>query len=307
MDGDLAAKSNRQGRYFRNTAEVPDARKPSASRRTTKSQAPALTQKDMDAVCVLWDKVGQFPVDESDEALAYLARGLKKLLKADNVKWLAAVRVLRGAKAREDRLLGWRLRASYDLVPDPPAYQKMIAWWFRRSTEISADFRIGLATHAVVAGAGKFRTHRLRDGWIPFGKFSRSEHYRLHYTELGISDRMWVSFPLNADTESIFLIDRSRNSRHFTKREAALVSTVSRGLRSFHRRLFLHRGLQIGGAALSPVARRVVGKLLTGLSEKEIAALLNQSVGTTHKHITTIYKRFGVNGRAALMALWLGA
>jgi DNA-binding CsgD family transcriptional regulator len=55
------------------------------------------------------------------------------------------------------------------------------------------------------------------------------------------------------------------------------------------------------------MGRRIVGKLLTGLSEKEIAASLNQSVSTTHKHITTIYARFGVNGRAALMALWLGA
>ncbi len=265
-----------------------------------------MTQKDVEAVCALWDKLSQFPADESDEALAYLALNLKKLLKADNVKWLAAVRILRGAKAREDMLLGWRLRASYDLVPDPPAYQKMIAWWFGRSMEISPDFQIGLATHAMIAGAGKFRTHRLRDGWIPFGKFRRTEHYRLHYTELGISDRMWVSFPLNVDTESIFLIDRSRNSRRFTKREAALASTVLRGLRSFHLRLVLHRGLQIGGTALSPMARRVVGKLLTGLSEKEIAVALNQSASTTHKHITTIYKRFGVNGRAALMALWLG-
>lgn len=260
----------------------------------------------MDATCALWDKLGQFPIDQSDEALAYLARGMKKLLKADNVKWLAAVRVLHGARARKDSLLGWRLRASYDLVPDPPAYRKMIAWWFRSNTEISPDFLIGLATHANIAAAGKFRVYRLRDGWIPFGEFSRSEHYRIHYTELGIKDRIWVSFPLNADTESIFLIDRMRNTSRFTKREADLAGTILRGLRNFHRRLFLQRGLQIGTTALSPIARRVVGKLLTGMSEKEIAASLDQSVKTTHKHITTIYSRYGVNGRAALMALWLG-
>ena len=28
---------------------------------------------------------------------------------------------------------------------------------------------------------------------------------------------------------------------------------------------------------------------------------------TTHKYIKAIYEKFGVNGRAALMALWLGA
>ena len=118
---------------------------------------------------------------------------------------------------------------------------------------------------------------------------------------------MWVSFPLNADTESIFLIDRLHQTKHFTKRDADMAATILRGLRSFHRRLFLHHGLQIGTTALSPTARRVVGKLLTGMSEKEIAASLNQSVSTTHKDMTGIYTRFGVKGRPALMALWLGA
>lgn len=274
---------------------------------TAVSAAKRLTpSEEMDAVYALWDELNAFPAEKTDEALAHLALGMKKLLRADNVKWLAAVRICRGAAARLDPLLGWRLRASYDLVPDPPEYQKLIAWWFQRSNEIEPDFQIGLATHASIAGAGKFRVHRLRDGWIPFAAFRRTEHYRLHYTELGITDRMWISFPLNSDTESILLVDRTTTTPHFSKREADLAGNISRGLRGFHQRLFLSRGLHIGETSLSPVTRRVLQKLLTGLSEKEIASSMEQSVSTTHKYVSTIYERFGVNGRASLMALWLG-
>lgn len=253
----------------------------------------------------LWDELSQFPPGETDKACIHLARGLARLLRADNVRWLAAVRVHQGAAARADGLLGWRLRASYNLVPDPPAYQELIAWWFQRNKKIEPGFQIGLATHALVAGAGKFRAHRLRDGWIPYAKFRRSEHYKLHYTELGITDRMWVSVPLNADAESILLLDRSR-APHFSKGDIALATMVLRGIRGFHRQLFLSAGLLIGDTPLSPMARRIVTKLLTGMSEKEIATDVGQPVTTTHKYVTTIYKRFGVTSRAGLMAIWLG-
>jgi len=260
-----------------------------------------------EAVYDLKDEVEAFPAEKSDEALIHLAKGMAKLLEADNVQWLAAARVHRGVDMKKDPLLGWRLRASYNLVPDPEEYQKLIAWWFQRNNEIEPDFHIGLATHANISGAGKFRVHRMRDGWIPFAEFRRTEHFRLHYTELGITDRMWVSFPLNVDTESILLIDRKSPKPNFTKRDAALAGDISRGLRGFHRLLFVTRGLHIGETPLSPTSRRVLKKLLTGMTEKQIALALDQPPSTTHKYVRSIYERFGVNGRAALMALCLGA
>jgi len=282
---------------------------PSRQRRPlSEPQIPSLqSRSDMAIVYRIWDELERFPASDSDGALSQLAVKLKKALKADNVKWMAAVRVLHGSQAKNDPLLGWRLRANYDQVPDPVKYQKLIAWFYQRNNLPEPDFQIGLATHAMVAGAGKFRVHRMRDGWIPFREFQKSEHYRIHYTELGIQDRMWISFPLNADTESIFLIDRSHSTLRFSKRDALLVGTILRGIRGFHRRLFLSRGLLIGEKPLSPVFRRIVQKLLTGMSEKEIALSLNQNLTTTHKYIGTIYERFGVNGRASLMSLWLGS
>jgi DNA-binding CsgD family transcriptional regulator len=258
----------------------------------------------MDAVYALWDELQRFPPSETDQALVHLAQGLARLLHADNVRWLGAVRVHKDAP-RQDGLCGWRLRASYNLVPDPQSYQDLIAWWFQRNNKVDPDFQIGLATYAVIAGAGKFQAHRMRDGWIPYAKFRRSDHYRLHYTELGITDRMWLSVPLNADTESIILLDRT-SAPHFTKSDVILATTVLRGIGRLHRQLFLNAGLLIADNPLSPTTRRIVSRLLTGMAEKEIAAAMGQSLPTTHQHIKTIYERFGVKSRAALMAVWLG-
>lgn len=255
----------------------------------------------------LWDSLYDFPAGETDRALVYFCRTLKKLFQADNVKWHAAVRVLPKAKAKTDLFSGWRLRAYYDLVPHPASYQKLIAAIYQRADRMDPNFLVGLATPAVIAGSGTFRVHRMHDGFIPLGEFRKSEHFRLHYTELGIADRMWLSFPLNQDTESVFMIDRGPSVPHFTKKDALLAGTIIRGIRRFHRQLFLSRGLLLGETALSPVFRRIVQLLLTGMSEKEIAVSVKQNLPTTHKYIKIIYERFGVNGRAALMSLWLGA
>lgn len=116
---------------------------------------------------------------------------------------------------------------------------------------------------------------------------------------------IWTSFPLNADAESVFMIDRMGSAPHFSLAEVKLAATILRGIRCFHRRLFMDRALLICDKPLSPVARRVLQKLLTGMSEKEIAESLGQSASTTHKYVKTVYARFGVNARAALMSLWL--
>lgn len=262
---------------------------------------------DMEPVYSLWDDLDRFSAGDSDAALRHLAMGLKNLLGADNVRWLAVVRVLRGTEARRDGLQGWRIRSSVSLVPDPEEYQRRSGWWYRQNKRMAPEVQVGMATRAMVAGFGRFCVHRMRDGWIPFDEFERTPHYDLYYTKLGVSDRIWVSFPLGADAESMFLVDRIRRPIHFSEKEAALAGATLRGIRGFHRRLFLDRGLLIGESSLSPTARRIVQKLLTGLSEKEIAFSLNQSPATTHKYVKDIYGRFGVNGRAALMALWLGA
>lgn len=56
---------------------------------------------------------------------------------------------------------------------------------------------------------------------------------------------------------------------------------------------------------LSEAQRRVLDLLLSGRSEKKVAAKLDLSPHTVHNHIKEIYRRFEVSSRAELLALFV--
>jgi DNA-binding CsgD family transcriptional regulator len=68
----------------------------------------------------------------------------------------------------------------------------------------------------------------------------------------------------------------------------------------------LAHGLMVASAPLTPTERDVLQELLTGQPEKLIAAALGKSYHTVHEYVASIFRKFGVGNRAALMALWLG-
>lgn len=261
----------------------------------------------MKVVYDLWDSLDQLSA-HGDQPLIHLAERLRELLAADNITWLAAVRVLPKSQARKDQLRGWRLRASYCLKPSFSEHQKLPSSRYYQDKRLDEGYLVDHATLAIFKkfGCGTVQAYRLRDGWIPFAEFRQSDHFRIHYKAQGITDRIWISIPINPDAESLFLIDRHHGAPHFSKGDLILASTILRGIRGFHRRNLLNHGLLIANEPMSPASRRIIPKLLTGMSEKEIAAAVNQSVATTHKYIKAIYSQFGVNSRAAFMSLWLG-
>lgn len=65
------------------------------------------------------------------------------------------------------------------------------------------------------------------------------------------------------------------------------------------RPLALSHDLLIAAAPLSPIQRRVTHLLLTENSEKSIAEKIGKSRHMTHKYVTEIFRKFGVNSRAA--------
>ncbi len=271
----------------------------------------------------LWDELNAFPASRTDDALVHLMQWFRRRLDVDNVIWLGSLRLFDEKAAKKDPLLGWRLRVRKSFVLEKESYRQLVASYFsdehygrltpafyRKGNRPDADVHIGMASRAVARGAGEFRLHRLRDGWIDFEKFRATEHYRLYYTENDIADRIWAIFPVSPTVESIVLLDRHtsrpRARRHFTKDEAELAGAVLRGIREFHRRLLLLHGVFRNVKALSPLKLRIVQELLSGKSEKEIAATTGQRPMTLRKYIKEIYAEFGVRTRPALMALWLG-
>ena len=273
-------------------------------------QGITLRAADQEKVHRLWDDLSAFSSAETDRALGHLLETISGWIGADHAQWIGSIRPSH-LRIGEDYLLGWRTAAYRPLHPPTPAQLALLVEIRRQRREGEVD--AGMTTHATVAQAGTFRVHRLHDGvrngFVDLAAFRKTSHYKVFYRKLGVADRIWVVSPLNEDAESYVLFDRvtdwAGKVRRFTKAEAALAAYALRGLRWFHLRLFLGHGLLVGDKALTPMQRRVVQGLLTGKEEKAIAADLGQSPATTHKHVETVYRAFGVASRAALMALWL--
>jgi DNA-binding CsgD family transcriptional regulator len=58
----------------------------------------------------------------------------------------------------------------------------------------------------------------------------------------------------------------------------------------------------VNGSRLSPRQNQTLAAVLDGLSEKQIASRLGRSHNTVHTHMRGIYRAFGVNSRAELLA-----
>jgi DNA-binding CsgD family transcriptional regulator len=203
------------------------------------------------------------------------------------------------ATAPEDPLKGFRPRANRYLYPAPihdEAFKGQAAKWNRN------EANEGNARAA--RDAGTFRSFRLRAVMRP--AWFEEDFYRTFHGSRGFHDQCFVCFPLNEDYESTFAFIRIGVQKDFTEEEEAIAAYALRGIKWFHHRLALSHGLLIAEAPLSSIQRQVIRLLLTERSEKLIADEIGKSSHMTHKYITEIFRKFGVNSRAGLMALWLG-
>ncbi len=254
----------------------------------------------LDQICGLWEELADFDASRLEEALFHLMKTVCSWIQADNAMWIGGVRMMRGAAAQGDGQHGWRGRVVLNWPPSPAIHIRN-----ERGAK-EQDTKPSMTTTAITAKAGHFRAHRLHDGFVDLVAFEQTPQYRTLHESFGVTDRMWIVLPINADTESYFVFDRHHRAEHFSVKDQELAGLVVRGLKWFQRQLMLHHGLLMAGEPLTPAERKVLSLLLTDKSEKQIAAKLDQSFHTTHRHVTNIFRRFGVNGRAGLMALWLG-
>lgn len=244
----------------------------------------------------VWDTLADFDAAQVDGALTFLLQSLCALVGAQNADWFGVVRLPDALPM--DPVHGWRPPVVHFLHPT----EKLLATIEDQARKLELGIANDVAVH-MIAMSGRFRACRLRDV-APAGWFE-SDFYREYYRECGHDDAIYVAFPVNEDVESYFGIFRAAGQPPFGTREREALAYALRGIKWFHRQLLLSHGLGIAETALTPVERRVLKNLLTGLAEKQIAAELGQSYHTTHEYVTAIYRKFGVNNRAALMALWL--
>jgi DNA-binding CsgD family transcriptional regulator len=256
-----------------------------------------MTGAQQETIHQLWDHLADFSVADTDLAHVFLMRGIAEMIDAGNAFWIGSVRL--DSTLPEDPLKGYRPRANRYLHPAPihdEAYRAQAARWKQSAPEEG---------HARAArDAGTFRSLRLRAVMRP--AWFDEEFYQTFHASRGFHDQLFVSFPVHEDYESFFGFQRVGGKKDFTASEEAIAAYALRGIKWFHQQLGLSYGLLIAERPLSPIQRQVTPLLLTERSEKQIADEIGKSVRTTHKHVTEIFRKFGVNSRAGLMAVWLG-
>jgi len=249
-----------------------------------------------DSLHRLWDALADFPVTDSEEATAFLMAALAERIGAWNATWAGAICL---GSRDGDPLAGWRVGAVQALKPVGPLpeeghFKEILRHWDRR--EIDPSFLLPMRA------VGSFRSYSFRReldaAWF------ETPFYHRYYGAAGTHDAAFVAFPLNDDSESHFGFYARRR---FTDAEIGELEAALRGIKWFHRRLMLSRGLLVASAPLTPAERRVLAMLLTRASEKEIAHGLEMAASTAHQHVKSIFRKYGVTSRAGLMSLWLAA
>lgn len=263
-------------------------------------EPPSLGMPDSlvcERIHTIWDALAEFDAARIDEALTFMLQSLCTLVGAQNADWIGVVRL--ADNTPQDPVYGWRPPVVHFLHPSEQLHSNIKQQSRRLDKDLASEIVV-----RIVSMAGKFRACRLRDV-VPDDWFE-SAFYHEYFKGCGHDDAMYIAFPVNEDVESYFGIFRATGQPAFSVEERDILAYALRGIKWFHRQLLLSHGLLIAETPLTPVERRVMRCLLTGLAEKRIAAELGQSHHTTHEHITTIYRKFGVNNRATLVALWLG-
>jgi DNA-binding NarL/FixJ family response regulator len=230
----------------------------------------------------LWDELSEFGAWEWEQALVHMLRRLADLIPASNAGWIAATRVDSGG-ATDDPLYGWRPQTMKLLRTEPAPKPRG-----RPAAALVDHCASDWTAIAAMQHAGNHRAFRLR---------AAAAQRR---------DALYTFIPMDESTEAVISLLRDSGQPRFSNSDEALAEYALRSLKWFQRRVLLGHGLMFASAPLTRMERRVLQALLEGAAEKVVASRLRMSYSSTHDHVANIYKKFGINSRAELMALWLG-
>ena len=99
-------------------------------------------------------------------------------------------------------------------------------------------------------------------------------------------------------------LQRRRPARPFSPRDRAIVDVVHSSLSWVYHADVLLASPEL--LELSPRQRQTLQHLLTGQSEKQIAATMQLSRNTVHHYVKALHRHFGVSSRSELLARWVG-
>lgn len=227
----------------------------------------------------------------------WLMEGLRDLLGAQVV--IAAE--LRGLGEGQPNEAVARFRLGW---PSAEAEAKWIAYAQRAEVEHKPEYPVLIK---MLSGEQTRGVTLTRDEiWGGPEVWSRSRAFTLVHRECGIDDYVFSirRLPIPGTVGTVW-VHRAVGDPGFTPRERRLLSFV-------HDQLVplvggaLASGQEPGLSGLPPRPRQVLGLLLEGLSEQEIADDLGLSKATVHEHGTRVYRHFEVSSRGELLARFVG-
>ncbi|THF58125.1 response regulator transcription factor [Pseudothauera rhizosphaerae] len=243
-----------------------------------------------------WDGLAEFGPAQSSAALEYALATLARLAGAQQAYWMGTVRLSHGA----DILDGWRPAVIRYLHP-----REALETNFQAHCRLIEQGRIDPSIVANMRGAGRYRTNLHHELVEP--EWYESDFHRVYFVPYGLRDTLYMAMPLGEDIECWFGLQRiGPQQPFFSQADKKSLDHAGRSLKWFHRRLALHYGLRITTKPLAPTERRVLEHLLGGDTETGIGTALGLTTATVHTYATRIYRKFNVQGRNGLTALWLG-
>lgn len=258
-------------------------------------QLPALDPEVVERIHCLWDDLAGYGASQVDSAVEHLLSVVASIVDAENAYWFATVRL---TENDGDPLLGWRPRAIRYLRPLPND-----ATFTRDRIRSINRGAVDESTIAQARLAGTYRANRFRD--LVSAEWFEGPFYQ-GYLGRGVHDSLVVGVPVSSMAEGYYGFLRMRPDDPFTDLQRHTALYAMRGLGWFHRQVLLAHGLLIATTPLSPMERRVLAHLLTDRPEKQIASALGISASSLHTYVRDVVRKFGVNGRKGLTALWLG-
>lgn len=136
--------------------------------------------------------------------------------------------------------------------------------------------------------------------------WERSRAFNEVHRACGIDDYIFsIRQVPRTRTVSTLWVHRAVGEDGFTPRERRLLALLHDQIAALMGGA-LASGAEPGLRDLPKRQREVLGLLLEGLSEKEIAAELGLSKATVHEHATKLYRHFDASSRAELLARFIG-
>lgn len=254
-------------------------------------------ERDLQSVTRLWRELSEFPASKANEALEHCLKRLISIVGASNASWLAAVREPHSSP--NDPMRGWWPHDIH-VLHDADAYA-------RQNAEILEHFKgaaVDPQSAAMIEHAGRTRAH-LRSALVDEDTWQRSWLYQDILRPLHMEDRMVGAHTVTGRAESYFALDRGKTDKPFDERARNVFALFLSGNPIFHREQLLERGRLEAHSHLTPREQEVVRLLLTDRGEAEIADALGLTFNTAHQYVVSIFRKFGVQGRAGLTSQWL--